>query len=471
MRYHVAVIGAGPGGAILAGLVARKGVSVTVYEKGDFENLGHDWSDAMEIAAFKATGFEVPRLQGDRWEGDLVKDYAAGRDGLFEPHAIPRLKLFSPDYNSIKEVDFRMLTTDRRALGRELIRRAAEAGAAIKYRHEGVGLLYREKGSGGLDGVEVYGVAVRNLETGEQEEIKADIVVESSGFQCTLRRSLPASTGLAANFKESDFALVHREVRIYDPDATDPLPDHYRYGFHTGYQWSHIHEAGRIDVGAGVRHDPANPDPRDIIEEFISRHPSIKDTRLRGGRSLCIVGRPLPNFVTSGFVVLGDAASTSVPTTGCGAGSAMLNGLWAAETIIEAAADGRSDIAKLWEFNRKFYLDSDRGARFAALSGLRTVLQDLDHDSINFLFSREIMDAPTLQNAVNGIFTAPDLGTKMRSLLRGAARPAVLAKLNLATTGGANILKHHQVYPERWDPAAYNNWQAEAEKLFRKAGA
>ncbi len=473
MNYHVVVVGAGPGGAILARELAGKGIRVTLFEKGAYNELGHDWSDAVEICAIKAAGITVPELEGTRWKGDWVKDYAVGKSGVFEPHAVSRLQLLSPDYRSTKEIDFYMLTTDRRVLGRELIDQAVAAGAEVQYHRAGTGLLYQETGRKDADGVNVVGVRISDTKTGKEEDIKADIVVESSGFQCVLRSSLPGYTGLSDKFKNSDFALVHREIRVYDPElaATDVFPDHYRYGFHTGYQWSHVHDTGRIDVGAGVRNDPDNPDPRDLIEEFISRHPSIKSSRLGGGRSLCIVGRPIPNFVTNGFVILGDAASTSVPTTGCGAGSAILIGLWAAEVIAEAAADSRKDIAKLWEINRKFYLENRRGSHFAALSALRSVLQDLSHENLSFLFRQDIMDARTLQSAINGIFETPCLGTKIKSLLKGAGRPAVLSKLNLATGGGAQILQHYHNYPEAWNAQVYQRWLEETEALFQKVGS
>ncbi len=468
MDYKVVIVGAGPGGVVLARELAGKGISVTIFEKGEFEHLGHDWSDAVERVALKAAGFEMPDLVGNQWKGALVKEQDSDNEGLFEEHAIPRLRLYSPDYSSVKEIEFRMITTDRRNLGKVLVQQAVDAGAEIKYKHEGRALLYKETGEKGPHGVEVYGVKVKNLATGNTEEVKADIVVESSGFTSILRTSLPEYTGLADKFKDSHFGFVNREVRLRDTELakTDIIPDHYRYGFHTGYQWSHIHNHGRIDVGAGVRHDPANPDPKDLIEEFIAKHQSIKDEKVRGGRSLCIVGPPLVNFVTNGFFIIGDAASTSVPTTGCGAGSAMLMALWASEVIAEAAREGRHDIAKLWDINKKFYLENDRGASFAALSALRAVLQDLGHDNLNFLFRRDIMDRDTLEDAVNGIFSPPKAGTKIKSLLRGIFKPTVLVKLNEATGGGAKIYNHYKNYPATWDPASFEQWNNETKKLF-----
>ncbi|MDZ4132871.1 MAG: hypothetical protein U1E11_07000, partial [Dethiobacteria bacterium] len=344
------------------------------------------------------------------------------------------------------------------------------AGAQIFYRHQGLELSYTVNGRRGPDGVEVNGVVVRNLESGIDSTVQADLVVESSGFQSVLRKSLPALTGLADSFQDSDFALVHREVRGYNQPAqeqeTVDIPDHYRYGFHTGYQWTHIHNSDSIDVGAGVKNDPANPDPRDLIEEFIYRHPAITDLRIRGGRSLCIVGIPLLNFVSNGFIVIGDAASTSVPTTGCGAGSAMLIGLWAADVVSEAAREKRNDIGKLWEINTKFYCDSERGKSFAALAALRVMLQQLSHHELDFLFSKNLMDDLTLQNAVNGIFKPPTLKKMLQSVCGGISNPLILLKLNKAISGAVSIYKHYQKYPQTWNADTYELWMKKTNELM-----
>ncbi len=465
MSYKVAIIGAGPGGALLARELAGQGIVVDIYEKGTFEELGHDWSDAVELIALEGAGFDMPHLEGNIWKGSLVKN-GPDEPGLFEEHAIPMLQIRSPGQVSTKQAAFRMVTTDRRQLGQTLVKQALTAGASIRYRHEGLKLLFSEKGSNGIDNIMVHGAVIKNRETGEIFEITADLIVESSGFQSVLRCSLPASSGLAAPFADGDFALVHREVRGYAPEAkgADTIPDHYRYGFHSGYQWTHIHNEETIDVGAGVKNDPANPDPRDIIEEFISRHPAIKAEKHRGGRSLCIVGRPLDSFVTGGFMVIGDAASTSVPTTGCGAGSAMLVALSAARVISEAAADNRNDLEKLWAINANFYLKSDRGPLFAALSVLRNVLQSFSHEELDFFYAKDLLDSTTLQNAVNGVFRPLSFGQAIKAL--GAlTRIPLLLRLNKAVMKATRLYRHYQDYPEAWDKKHYQKWQERAEEL------
>ncbi len=467
MRYRVIVIGAGPGGVILARDLAKQDIEVIVYEKKQYAELGHNWSDAVELMALEAAGLDMPQLINSSWQGPLVKE--SGSDsGIFEKHAIPRLLIKSPGLKSIKEIDFRMITTDRHRLALFLVKEAEEAGVIFKYGWEGKSLLCRESGSGNLDNLEVYGVNVKNVKSGKVEALKADIVVESSGFQSILRTSLPSYSGLADSFDRSDFALVHREVRTYrtDREIVEFPGDYYRYGYHTGYQWIHYHNEGSIDVGAGVKDEAGNPDPKGLIEQCIAGYPWIEPKMIRGGRSLCIVGKPLMNFVATGFLVIGDAASTSVPTTGCGVGSAVLMGIWAAEVIGEAASLKSNNLEILWNINRKFYIESRRGIYFAALSVLRGMLQTLSHNELDYLFAQNLMNSENLQEAVNGIFKPADSKTKIRALFRGINQPGVMMKLSRAVSRASKLYHHFNHYPPGWDRQKYDKWSKKAKELY-----
>ncbi len=471
MNYRVVVVGAGPGGLVLARKLAGQGIGVTVYEKESFEEIGHNWSDAVEYSALKAAGLDMPELAGRQWKGALVKG-GPEEPGIFEKHAVPRLKVYSPGRESFKEIDFDMITTDRRRLAQHLAMEAEAAGAEIIYNHEGRDLLYTENDQKGPGGVSVSGLTAKELRSEKLIAIDADLVVESSGFQSVLRSSLPKHTGLADPFEKSDFALVHRDVYNYDPESAEKgflsgseaqiIPDHYRYGYNSGYQWSHIHNETQIDIGAGIKSDHQGADPREIVEAFIAEHPAVKPGPVRGGRSLCIVGRPLKNFVTKGFFVLGDAASTSVPTTGCGVGSAIYAALHAVEVIAEAAAEKRNDLEKLWEINRKFYLEDPRGPSLAALNELRSVLQTMTHEELDFLFEKDLIDAATLQEAINGRYKRLELTDMAKALRSGIARPSLLLKLNKGIRAADKAYKHYLNYPSVWDAREFELWQWES---------
>ena len=405
-KFKVVVAGAGPGGCIFARDLANAGIDVTVYEKGEYETLGHDWSDAMERSALAETGFD-PSFAGSLNTGTFVKekDMAGNVRGIYEQHAYPYMEVWAPDYSCRKIVNFRYITTDRRALGKLLVDQARKVGAKIIFRHEVLDLIMA--GGSRLGDVEIKGIVVHDIETGETKSVQSDIVADDTGFHAVLRTKLPETTGIARKFSSEEFAMVFRTVRKRDKNPIDPMNDHYRYGYNTGYQWIQYLNEDEIDTGAGVRYDPRNPDPKDIVQEFISKHPSISGEVVRGGGGLCLVGRSPASLVAKGFVVIGDAASQTIPMTGCGAGGAMVGGKYAAETVLVAAQKGKTDCDALWEYNSKWFAGSKRGAHYAGLTALRNILQDLTHEEISFLFRQDILNNEMLTNSINGIFTCP----------------------------------------------------------------
>ena len=471
-RYRVVIAGAGPAGCVLARDLARAGVDVTVFEKSIYEELGHDWSDAVERAALEEAGFSLPQ-EGSVHTGPLVKTSDAlgprgdgPAEGIFEEHGYPEMEVWAPDYSCAKKIQFRYITTDRRGLGLLLARSAEQAGAEFLYRREAGGLLHSDS--------EITGIRVRNLEDGSESDEKADIVVDAAGFAGALRFDLPGSLPSAAElsrpFRPGDFARVFRTVRRRSPDTVDEIRDHYRYGYHTGYQWVQYLNDREIDVGAGVKDDPANPDPKEIVEEFIARHPSISNREVRGGGGRCLVGRSPYSLVTSGFLALGDSAGQTIPMTGCGTGGAMAGARLAAAALIRAAESGRSDIAALYPYSYGWFVESGRGASYAALTALRNSLQTLSHGEISYLFRKDILDTQMLTASINGSFLEPGLADTVKALVRGITRPGILMKLNGAISIGRKIYRHYLSYPREYDPAVFARWVARADALFDTTG-
>ncbi len=466
--FTVLIAGAGPGGCILARDLAQAGIDVTVYEKGDKDSLGHNWSDAVERIALETVGFDVPEVSSTN-TGPLVKipGKEDGDNAIFEEHAYPDMDVWAPDYSCKKQIKFRYITTDRRALGRLLADQAEQAGAVFKYRHEASAPVF--KGST-LSDVLVKGAQVKNLETGETSTVNADITVDDTGYTAVLRTQLPTETGIARPFTNDEFALVFRTVRARDKNQTDAdqVPDHYRYAYNTGYQWAQVLNEDEIDIGAGIKLGADVMQPGDTVEEYISKHPSITENKIRGGGGHCLVGISPFSLVASGFMVIGDAASQTIPMTGCGAGGAMVGGKLAAETIIAASKTGKVDIGALWPYNLSWFVTSGRGSNFAALTALRNILQTVSNEDNSYLFRKDIFSGEMLTASINGIFQKPTLSLMIKTLTGCIGRPGLLMKLNQATTIGTKLYKHYLNYPRSWSPERFEKWLKKANRLFTK---
>jgi len=470
--YQVIIAGAGPGGAVLARDLARAGISVAIFEADPEQTEGHNWSDAVEKNALEAAGFELPVLTDGRWEGPLVKTHELD-DNLFEPHAVPHLEIRFPDLTGATRdpVEFRYITTDRVVLNRRLREQALEAGAKIFFGQRADGLLGNVAGP--LEEIAVLGMRITDLAENSTRDVAADITVDATGYRSVLRTSLSGAQAINRVFAGGDLADVYRTVRRLDPEkaADDDLIDHYRYGAFTGYFWTHLHHTDTIDVGGGVRMAPDRVKPREVVEEMIAQRPSIGSEKLRGGGGTVLVGRSPYTLAASGFLAVGDAAGQVIPTTGCGVGGALVGAMLAAKTATAAIKLHDVSLGALWPYNRKWFTGPGRGDHFAALAGLKEILQSLTHAELAFLMRKDILSGEMLTPSINGIFEEPDLGATLKTLLRGFTRPGLLMQLNKATTMGKRIFRHYREYPQKWDPAAFNAWKQKARALFKALGA
>jgi digeranylgeranylglycerophospholipid reductase len=465
--FTVAIAGAGPAGLLLARELARAGLSVTVFDRSRKNAIAHNWSDVIEIGAMREAGFDMPAVQDGKFKGKLVKKNSAA-PGLFEPHAVNPLQIWAPDMScrTKTNVEFRYITVDRIALDDMLRKQAAAAGAKIIFEHEASGLLGLTEG--GLGKIRIQGLRVKNVRTGKTTDVRADITVDATGHVSALRTTLGADGAIENRFGGADYGFAFRTVRTLDRKKaiSDPLPDHYRYGAYKGYFWTHLHDDDTVDVGGGVKDEPGRIDPATVVKAIIAEHPSITAKEFRGGRGKVLVGKSPWSLAASGFIVVGDAAGQVIPTTGCGVGAGMTGALLAAKTILEAARAGDTGIAALWSYNRRWFVESGRGANLAALGALKDILQDLSHDDLAFLIRQDILSGEMLTPSINGIFFVPDFKATLKTLARGITRPGLLMKLNDATGAGKRVFRHYARYPASWDQAAFGKWMRAAARYF-----
>ena len=185
--------------------LARAGINVTIFEKSDYNILGHNWSDAVERAGLSEAGFELPP-KGNLNTGPLVKSpgEASSQGRIFEQHSFPEMDIWSPDYSTKKIIDFRYITTDRRALGMVLADQAREAGATIKFKHEVIDIILSEGDS--LETIMVKGIKMKDLSSGEINEYNCDMFADCTGFNDPFRVKLPESTCITRKYDNEEFA-------------------------------------------------------------------------------------------------------------------------------------------------------------------------------------------------------------------------------------------------------------------------
>jgi flavin-dependent dehydrogenase len=200
-RREVVVIGAGPAGAIAAALLRRRGRDVLVLERQRFPRFVIGESLLVHCLDFVA---EAGMLAAVDAAGFQYKNGAAFSRGS-EYGEFDFSNSFTPMRNSTYQVE-------RGPFDKLLADQAEQQGVEIRYETE---ILAMRPGS---SGVEVIARPAGGVETTASSEIKAQFVLDASGFGRALPRLLGLERPSAFPLRQSIFAHVvdHISEPTYD---------------------------------------------------------------------------------------------------------------------------------------------------------------------------------------------------------------------------------------------------------------
>jgi electron transfer flavoprotein-quinone oxidoreductase len=344
-RFDVAIVGAGPGASLAAYLLAKGGLQVVVFERGDYPGSKAMFGGVLYTTVLSKFFPEFPR------------------ENCVERHVVEkRFSMLSKDDEvavSFKFLDFEppyynhSFTALRAVLDRYLARKAEEAGAVIVTQTVVDSVLMR-------DG-RVTGVRARR----EGGEVEADVVIAADGANSLiaqsagLRGELPLSVilgikevvSLPRPIIEDRFSLEGDEGAAYEYLGGAAV----RGAMGAGFLYTN---RDTISIGLGITLDSLKKlgaQPDELLNEF-KMHPVIR--RLLRGTTPQeysahlipeMTPQDLPRFVGDGILVIGGAAGlvNANPLFHEGTNMAMASGVLAAQTILEAQKKGDYSAAGL----------------------------------------------------------------------------------------------------------------------------
>jgi len=316
----VLVLGAGPAGSACAQTLAEQGCEVVLVDQHDFPR-DKVCGDGLIPDAHRA----LQRLGVAEEVGSLA-------------HRVPHVRCFSPSGRHV-DVPGELAVLPRRELDHVLVRAAQRAGAAVHtpWRFES---LIREDDR-------VVGACLAGQHG--TVSVQARHVVLATGASA---QALQAS-GLCTRRSPSAMAL---RGYVYHPDLHSVMP-HLQVVWHRrlapGYGWIFPCGQGRYNVGVGIidSHHPRHGRMREVnlrqvLADFMDLHPSARALAEAGQWLGAPKGAPLRNSLAGahvaapGVVVAGEAAGSTYAFTGEGIGKALETGILAAQSLLQARAEG-----------------------------------------------------------------------------------------------------------------------------------
>ncbi|HMF32253.1 MAG TPA: NAD(P)/FAD-dependent oxidoreductase, partial [Candidatus Lokiarchaeia archaeon] len=370
---------------------------------------------------------------------------------------------FSPDCKSCIEMQDPTQAgyiVNRLEFGQRLLDEASNAGD-VEFRDETIAREFL------FDGSTVCGIKARDKRNKETVDLEAKVTIDASGYHTPLRKTLQSPFIEQEINEKSDSIYCFREIvdfgdtADFDPDFISITLDQEKAP--GGYIWHFPKSATALNVGLGTF--PANAHELKQMYYKYAFQPIAEGKQFvvqtRGG-GLVTVRRPIPSLVEDGIMFVGDAAAQVNPLHGGGIDSSMRAGWMAAKAATLAIEQGSMSKANLWSYNVEFMRSV--GAQFAALDVLRTGLQSLPNEELNFGLKNNLLEAKDILSIAAtggvqlGIF---DLAVRA---VRGIWKPNLLATLAYINRKMGDVKTLYAKYPESTD--GFGQWKDRVDQEF-----
>jgi len=317
-------------------------------------------------------------------------------------------------------------------------------------------------------GDQVTGVQYKDLATGDEEIIKAKLVVDASGFAATIRNKL--DTPLIENkIDKADVALCYREILKLKVPLAEPEVARVFLGdgiAPQGYAWIFPKGVQEVNAGIGVGGGKGQGSPKSHFEAFKKRYPLLFESTVIDGKGGAVpVRRPLKSLVGDGVAFVGDAALQVNPIHGGGIGAGMRAGVILGEVAREAIAKRDITAKGIWSYNTRY--QSNFGRRLATLEIFRRLLQAVSDEDMDYGFEKRILEARDLMAANKGEGFSLSAVDKLKRVRRAAGKMGLLLKIQKAASLMKKMDKLYTAYPS--SSAGLDAWEKNVLGIIESA--
>jgi menaquinone-9 beta-reductase len=324
--FDAIVVGAGPGGATSAAMMADAGLKVLLLDRARFPR------DKICGDAISGKSIDVLRRLDVLDEVISSEQIVTWGITFAGPRGARAEIPFTSDYDRAVPPGF---VCARSVFDEIVARRAERAGAHLQEETEVIGLL--------RDGDTVTGVRLRRK--GHEESVRAPVVIGADGAYSIVAREL--------GITQLDTRHYCAGLRLYLDDVGgfnhhNFLEIHFMKEAIPGYFWIFPMAGGKANVGVGMLSSVIKERGirlHSVLNQLIS-HPAFGDRFINSSPHGSAKGWGLPlgskprRMHGDGWMLIGDAASLIDPFSGEGIGNAMVSGEYAARWTIAAHQAG-----------------------------------------------------------------------------------------------------------------------------------
>ncbi|MFX1572186.1 MAG: geranylgeranyl reductase family protein [Promethearchaeota archaeon] len=445
--FDVIVVGAGTAGTTAARFASKNGLKVCLIDRKQRDHIGDKiCGDAVGNEIFDFLNINHPK------------------DEELSCH-IKGAKLYSPNLKkciTLKDPKQAGYIINRLEFGQRLLNETLDAGVEQFLDNTmALDLLYK---NGEINGLKV------KLPNGERTELKANILIDGSGFYTPLRRKIRSSLVEKEILKE-DSIICYREIvkfttsqqEVQDPEFISIILDQEKAP--GGYIWYFPKNESSVNIGIGTFMDYGDKIKKlyqnNVFHEFIK---SSDYKIISSGGGVVPVRRPLWSCVDNRILFIGDAGCQVNPLHGGGIDPSMRAGFHAANSAINAIESNDYSIRELWNYN--YNIMTSFGSEFAALDLLRIVLQTLSNDDLNFGLERDLLTGDEiLQISSTGGLNLSFINMAVKAF-KGISRPNLLLDLNYLRLRMKEISTLYKKFPIKVDD--FPEWKNKVISIYEK---
>jgi flavin-dependent dehydrogenase len=448
MDFDAIVVGAGPAGCLAARDLAHGGWKVGLFDAAPRERIGRPLSVEVESSVFRRVALTPPQREEIPYQPRRVQVFTGRhRPAFVVRRDLPTVALYLDQFVA------------------KLLAEAERGGVQLFDEHEASRAM--------VSAQRVTGAVFRHRDAAQ--EVSARLVIDATGFGAEVVRRLDPVLGMRFEHDSRDVVLAANCLHDVDPDEAAEAVAAGLHGdeevwatlgpfgaFSTEYSYLSIRKRLAY-VLIGTKADFEGPPLHSLVASFRRRQGYFAEC-VYGGEGRIRVCRSLDRLVTSGFMVIGEAACTVHPLLGSGVTSALLSGHLAAIVANQALANPAPTTSDLWRYAARY--QRGRGAVLASFDAARRVFESLSEADLAALLASGVVgpqDYVAVQSA-RRFSLAPT--AVLRRTVGLARRPRLLPSVaRLAAVANA-VYRHYRRYPETFDAKQFASWRQTSQRLF-----